>query len=245
MPAEIAQWRRCSSCKTPIAFGAAYWVCNVSTCNRPRTGLFFCTVSCWDAHLSVVNHRESWALERRAPSREQWQREQQSAVPSPPKHGTVTSGATGSSGLSPQAAEGGARRGEAERSSSGLETAQQPNRPQADSRSEPKHGAVASEASRAPGASASAREAGARSERSERSQQLGERSSSGLAAARLPRDVLIVVSKLKAYVRARSGFNTSDRVAEPLSDAVRELCDRAVEKARADGRKTVLERDFE
>ena len=54
-----------------------------------------------------------------------------------------------------------------------------------------------------------------------------------------------MVSKLKAYVRARSGFNTSDRVVEPLSDAVRELCDRAIEKARADERKTVLERDFE
>jgi histone H3/H4 len=61
----------------------------------------------------------------------------------------------------------------------------------------------------------------------------------------LERDVLIVISKLKNYVRARSGFNTSDRVVEPLSDAVRELCERAIEKARAEGRKTVLERDFE
>jgi len=68
MSDEIAGWKRCSSCKTPIGFGALYWVCNVSTCNRPRTGLVFCTVSCWDAHLSVVNHRESWAVERHAPS---------------------------------------------------------------------------------------------------------------------------------------------------------------------------------
>jgi histone H3/H4 len=31
----------------------------------------------------------------------------------------------------------------------------------------------------------------------------------------------------------------------PLSESVRELCDRAIEKARAEGRKTVLDRDFE
>ncbi len=61
----------------------------------------------------------------------------------------------------------------------------------------------------------------------------------------MARDVLIVTSKLKAYVRARSGMNTSDRCVDPLSDAVRELADRAIEKARAEGRKTVLDRDFE
>ena len=227
MPAEIAQWRRCSSCKTPIAFGAAYWVCNVSTCNRPRTGLFFCTVSCWDAHLSVVNHRESWALERRAPTREQWQREQQQIPPSPPKQADRPD-------HPPQAAEGGAQRAAGERSSSGRATAQQPNTP------------VASETTRSPGASPQAPERRAQRGEAEPSQQLAsERSSSGRATAQLPRDVLIVISKLKAYVRARSGFNTSDRVVEPLSDAVRALCERAVEKARADGRKTVLERDFE
>jgi hypothetical protein len=65
-------WRKCSSCKKPIAFGAEYWVCNVSTCNRKRTGLIFCEVSCWDAHVPMMNHRESWAEERRAPTREEW-----------------------------------------------------------------------------------------------------------------------------------------------------------------------------
>jgi hypothetical protein len=69
MTADTAVWKRCSSCKTPIAFGATWWACNVSTCNRPRTALVFCTVSCWDAHLSVVSHRASWALERKAPRR--------------------------------------------------------------------------------------------------------------------------------------------------------------------------------
>lgn len=67
-------WKKCNSCKKPIAFKAVYWVCNVSTCNRKRLGLSFCSVSCWDAHLPLMNHRESWAEERRAPSEEEWQR---------------------------------------------------------------------------------------------------------------------------------------------------------------------------
>jgi hypothetical protein len=58
-------------------------------------------------------------------------------------------------------------------------------------------------------------------------------------------DILVVMSKLKNYVRARSGFNTSDRVAGPLSEALRLLCDRAIDKARAEGRKTLLDRDFD
>jgi histone H3/H4 len=59
-----------------------------------------------------------------------------------------------------------------------------------------------------------------------------------------PRDVLIVVSKLKHYVRETTGMNTSDDVIEVLSDRVRELCDAAVEQARAAGRKTIMARDF-
>jgi len=71
---ETLHWKRCSSCKKPIMFGGKYWVCNVSTCNRKRTGLAFCTVSCWDAHVPQMNHRESWAEERTAPSQKEWER---------------------------------------------------------------------------------------------------------------------------------------------------------------------------
>ena len=60
----------------------------------------------------------------------------------------------------------------------------------------------------------------------------------------LPQDVLVVVSKLKAYVKARSGMNTSDAVVDVLSSKIRKLCDAAIEVAQADGRKTVLDRDF-
>lgn len=61
-------WRRCSACKNPIECGSTYWVCNVSTCNRKRTALVFCSVTCWEVHLPEANHRESWAEERIAPA---------------------------------------------------------------------------------------------------------------------------------------------------------------------------------
>ncbi len=70
-----SHWRRCSICKKDLDFEQTYWVCNVSTCNRKRTGLVFCSVECWDAHLPSMRHRESWAEERTAPSRQEWQRE--------------------------------------------------------------------------------------------------------------------------------------------------------------------------
>ena len=58
------------------------------------------------------------------------------------------------------------------------------------------------------------------------------------------RDILIVVSKLKKYVQDSAGMNTSQSVADVLSDRVRQLCDKAVEEATLDGRKTLMDRDF-
>ena len=57
-------------------------------------------------------------------------------------------------------------------------------------------------------------------------------------------EVLVVVSKIKSYIKGKSGMNTSGGAATVLSDAVRRLCDEAVERARSDGRKTVMDRDF-
>ena len=68
------RWRRCSACKNDIALGGVYWVCSVSTCNRKRTALVFCSVDCWEIHLPTERHREAWAVEARAPS-----------VPDPPE----------------------------------------------------------------------------------------------------------------------------------------------------------------
>lgn len=171
-------WRLCSSCKAPIAYSAPYQVCSVSTCNHKRTGLTFCSVSCWEAHLPSMRHREAWAVEKRAPSKEQWQAEKQAASDDAPRRKVV-------------AAASPARSDEA-----------------------PRRRVVAS----------------------------------GSAAETdddLPREVLIVASKLKKYVKARSGMNTSDRVLEALSDIVRRECNAAIRRAAEDGRKTVLDRDFE
>ena len=57
-------------------------------------------------------------------------------------------------------------------------------------------------------------------------------------------EVLIVASKLKNYIRGKSGMNTSAAVMEALSNRVRQLCDQAIENAKRDGRKTVMDRDF-
>lgn len=58
-------------------------------------------------------------------------------------------------------------------------------------------------------------------------------------------DILVVVSKLKVYVRSKAGMNTSGNVAPKISDIIRTLCDRAIENAKNDGRKTVMDRDFD
>ena len=167
-----AYWRRCSSCKREIGFTATYWVCNVSTCNRKRTGLVFCTTSCWDVHLPLMNHREAWAEERRAPTREAWRKEQEAeqraAAPAP-----------------------------------------KPAAPAAQAAVRPTPAPV-----RTP------------------------------PPAEASKEILVVVSKLKAYVRERSGMNTSDSVSEMLSERLRRMCDQAIQRAQREGRRTVMDRDF-
>ncbi|MEZ4754836.1 MAG: hypothetical protein R3A13_11115 [Bdellovibrionota bacterium] len=57
-------------------------------------------------------------------------------------------------------------------------------------------------------------------------------------------EVLIVVSKLKNYVKTTADMNTSGNLAPALSGIVRDLCARAIQNAQNDGRKTVMDRDF-
>jgi len=56
-------------------------------------------------------------------------------------------------------------------------------------------------------------------------------------------EVLVVASKVKSYIKSTSGFNTSASTVVALSEEIRNLCDRAVENAKSDGRKTVMDRD--
>ncbi len=169
MTGATSGWRRCSSCKADIGYGRPYWVCSVTTCNRDRTGLVFCSDNCWEAHVPVMRHREAWAVEKRAPSGPNAGLAPPPAQPPPPARGSVAKPAPGS----PSPAWGGAG-----------------------------------------------------------------------PSSEIEREILVVASKLKAYVRARSEMSTSDRVMDVLSDRLRALCDQAIRKAAADGRKTVLDRDF-
>ena len=57
------------------------------------------------------------------------------------------------------------------------------------------------------------------------------------------REMLIVISKMKKYIKDRSGFNCSDAVGDVLSEHVRAICDEAIRAAGRDDRKTVLDRD--
>ncbi|MEY4544164.1 MAG: hypothetical protein RL685_359 [Pseudomonadota bacterium] len=167
-------WRHCSMCKVPIGFEAEYFTCSVSTCNRKRTGLYFCTVACFEAHLPTARHRDAWAEPQRSPS---------------------VADAKAQAQL------------EAADDDDGTQPGPAPQR----------RVVTAASAPRA----------------SEESEQGGTET-----------DVLIVVSKLKKYVRDRSGMNTSDSVTQVLSDHVRALCREAIRQAGQDGRRTVLDRDF-
>jgi len=56
---------------------------------------------------------------------------------------------------------------------------------------------------------------------------------------------LVVASKVKNYIKDKGEMKTSASVLNVLSDRIRSMCDQAVETARNDGRKTVLDRDFQ
>ena len=175
---ESDAWRVCSICRKPIPFGCIYYACSVSTCTRKRTGLTFCSVECWEAHVPMQRHRDAWAVQECAPTEAQYRREQVNA-PAPPAP---------------------ARRMQPERT---VHSESRPVSPTA-----PRRRALAAD------------------------------------DASLPQDVLVVVSKLKAYVRARSDMNTSDNVVGVISDHIRELCGSAIRSAAEDDRRTVLDRDF-
>ena len=57
-------------------------------------------------------------------------------------------------------------------------------------------------------------------------------------------EILVVTSKVKKYIKESGGCNTSGETIDVLSQAVQVLCDKGVEVAKADGRKTVMARDI-
>jgi histone H3/H4 len=58
-------------------------------------------------------------------------------------------------------------------------------------------------------------------------------------------DILVVASKIKKLIKEKADFNTSGEALEVLSRKVEQLCQAAIDKAKADGRKTVKARDLE
>jgi hypothetical protein len=184
LPTHDGTWKHCNICKSPIAFRAEYFLCSVSTCNRKRTGLFFCSLPCFEAHLPTARHRDAWAEREKAPSESEW-RAALAAEATPASAEERKPAAPGPA--APKAA------------------APKPDERGLDERNSPE-----------------ARPEGAADEH----------------------DVLIVVSKLKKYVRDWSGMNTSDAAMTVLSDHLRELCREATRQAGLDARRTVLDRDF-
>ncbi len=58
------------------------------------------------------------------------------------------------------------------------------------------------------------------------------------------KEVLVVASKVKAYIKASGDLKCSAAVIDVLSDKVRAMCDAAIQSAKSDKRKTVQEKDF-
>ena len=178
-------WLKCSACKNPISFNAPHWVCSVSTCNRARMRLVFCTVSCWDSHVAMLRHRDAWAVDAKAPTKEAWDKELADYGPEP--------------GPAP-------------------------------------YPAAAPAVRRVIGDSPAVRPA---APASTPAAAIGTVQFADVT----DRDVLIVVSKMKKYIKDRSGMNCSDSVADMISEHVRAICDDSIRAAARDERKTVLDRD--
>jgi histone H3/H4 len=57
-------------------------------------------------------------------------------------------------------------------------------------------------------------------------------------------EILVVVSKVKAYIKSQADMNVSDEIMDILSHRIRYFCDQAIKHAQADGRKTIQDKDM-
>lgn len=57
-------------------------------------------------------------------------------------------------------------------------------------------------------------------------------------------EVLVVASKVKKYIKEEAGLSTSAQAIDQLTVRVQAACDKAIEKAKSEKRKTVMDRDF-
>lgn len=56
--------------------------------------------------------------------------------------------------------------------------------------------------------------------------------------------VLVVASKVKAYIKEKAALSTSSQAMDQLTVRVHQICFHAMESATKDKRKTVMDRDF-
>ena len=59
----------------------------------------------------------------------------------------------------------------------------------------------------------------------------------------MAQETMVVISKVKDYVKGK-GLQTSETAVDALSDAVRELLDKAIARAKDNGRQTIKDRDI-
>jgi len=59
----------------------------------------------------------------------------------------------------------------------------------------------------------------------------------------MAKETLVVVSKVKDFVKEQ-GLQTSETAVDAISDTVRELLTKAIERAKANGRQTIKDRDI-
>lgn len=57
-------------------------------------------------------------------------------------------------------------------------------------------------------------------------------------------EVLVVASKVKKFIKDEAGLSTSAQAIDQLTVRVQAACDKAIEKAQSEKRKTVMDRDF-
>lgn len=55
---------------------------------------------------------------------------------------------------------------------------------------------------------------------------------------------LVVVSKIKKHIKQKAGMNTASTVMDELTKVVEAEIDKAIQHAKNDNRKTVMDRDF-
>ncbi len=57
-------------------------------------------------------------------------------------------------------------------------------------------------------------------------------------------EALVVASKVKKMIKEEAGLSTSSQAIEQLTIRIQTICNQAMENAKADKRKTVMDRDF-